>query len=380
MKKTILLIFILLISLFTLTGCNYKRGIDEYYFIISLGLDKSDNNLLKINVQISSTASESSTGSSDTSQASEYQIYSVEARTIDEGISILNNYLNKQINLSHCSTLIISEELAKEGIKPYISTLSNNSELRHSCEVIISSSTSYDLMSKVANSGEVFSARLYDYLTTSTEYTGYTIQASFGNFFQALDNDYYEPTAIYATVLDNTIQSDGIAIFKNHYMVGHINVSDSIAHLIVTDELNTCTITTDSPFDEDELLDLEVSLYKHTKIDVELVNGSPLISISVYPQGTIRSSGSNFNYISNENIKLVENSVNSYLERLLKEYLYAISKEFNSDIVGFEGLYRSKFTTKEDFDKCHWDEIFQDSFFNVTVDTKINSSNLFNKE
>lgn len=380
MKKTIFLIFILIVSLFTLTGCNYKRGIDEYYFIISLGLDKSENNLLKINVQISSTSSEGSSKSSNSTQASSYQIYSVEANTIDEGITILNNYLNKKINLSHCSTLIISEELAKEGINTYISTLSNNSELRHSCEVIISSTSSYDVMNKVSNSGEVFSARLYDYLTTSTKYTGFTVQSSFGKFFQALDNDYYEPTAIYTQVSDDTIQANGIAIFKNHYMIDHLNVSNSIAHLIVKDELNSCTITTENPFDAGEYLDLEVSLYKNTDIDIEMINGSPLISITAYPEGTIRSSGSHFNYINNENIKMVENTVNNYFENLLKEYLYSISKKYNSDIVGFEGLYRAKFLTKEEFNKFHWDEVFQDSFFDVKINTKINSSNLFNKE
>ena len=55
-------------------------------------------------------------------------------------------------------------------------------------------------------------------------------------------------------------------------------------------------------------------------------------------------------------------------------------KNFNSDIIGFKGLYRSVFATKEDFNEIHWDEIFQDSFFNVSVFTEVNSSNLFNKE
>ena len=380
MKKIISFILILILALFTLTGCNYKRGIDEYYFIISLGLDKVNNDLIKINVQISSTSSETSSSSSDSSQASNYKIYSVEAHTIDEGITILNNYLNKKINLSHCSTLIISEELAKEGIDTYISTLSNNSELRHSCEVLISSTSSYDIMSKVSNSGEVFSARLYDYLTTSTKYTGFTIQSSFGHFFQALDNDYYQPTAIYIKVSDNTIQPDGIAIFQDNHMIDHLNVSNSIAHLIVTNELESCTITTENNFDVGEKLDLEINLYKNTDIDIEIINGSPLISITAYPEGTIRSSGSSFNYINNKNIKVVESTVNSYFEILLKEYLYNISKKYNSDIVGFEGIYRANFLTKNEFNQYHWDEIFQDSFFDVKINSKINSSNLFNKE
>lgn len=378
MKKRIQIIVILIISLLTLTGCYYSRGIDGSYFITALGLDEAENGLLKISVQIASTSGESE--SSGSSQASSYKIYSVEASTIDEGITILNNYLNKQINLSHCSALIISEKLATDGIKTYFNTLSNNSELRHSCQLIVSSTTANDVLEKIANSGEVFSSRMFDYLTTSADYTGFTIESTFGTFFQAIHNNSFEPVAIYITVSDDTVQTDGIAIFKDEFMVGHIDAMNSISHLIVTNELNTCILTIDNPFDSQEKLDLEVSLYKNTKNQVQIINGTPYITIEVYPEGTIRSSGSTFNYIDYSNIEIVENALNSFLEKNLKEYLYAITKTYNSDIAGFEGICKSKYLTEKEFENLHWEEIFQDSFFDVSVKTKINSSNLFNKE
>lgn len=232
----------------------------------------------------------------------------------------------------------------------------------------------------MSNSGEVFSARLFDYLSTSADYTGYTIQSTFGEFFQSLDNDYYHPSSIYVSVSDNTIQTNGIAIFQNDYMLGHIDISNSISHLIVTNNLKTCTITIDNPFEEGELLDLDVSLYKDTDINVQLINGSPLISITVYPEGTIRSSGSIFNYINNEKIIDVEKNTSNYLKKILEDYLYTISHKYNSDIVGFKGICQSTYPTQEEFDKLNWDKIFRDSFFSLEIKTKINSSNLFNKE
>ena len=124
--KNIFLFLTLIISLFSFTGCYNSTGIDRQYFIISLGLDISSDNLLKISIQIPSPSSGKKAESSGSAQASNYQIYSVEAQTIDEGIAILNNYLNKKINLSHCSALIISEELARKGVETYINTLTNN--------------------------------------------------------------------------------------------------------------------------------------------------------------------------------------------------------------------------------------------------------------
>ena len=377
--KKIFIILSLIFILISFTGCYNTTGIDRQYFIVSFGIDLVENNLIKLSLQIPSSSSGSSE-KSGSAQASSYQIYSVEGETIDECLSILNNYLNKKINLSHCSALILSEEIAKKGIEPYINTLTNNTELRHSCEIIISSTTALDILEKVSNSGEIFSARLFDYLSTSSQYTGYTIQSTFGDFYQALDNDYYNPRSIYASVKNDTVQTNGIAIFDKATMIGHIDVSNSISHLIVTNDLDTCTITIENPFEENEMLDLELSLYKNTDIDIEIINGSPLISLIVYPEGTITSSGSIFNYIDINNIRKVETATSTYLEKILKDYLYTIAKKYNSDIVGFKGIYQSKFLTKEDFDKINWDKIFKDSYFNITLKTKVNSSNLFNKE
>ena len=106
----------------------------------------------------------------------------------------------------------------------------------------------------------------------------------------------------------------------------------------------------------------------------------PLISINIFPEGNILSSGKSFDYTNTDNIKIVENAVNSYIKTNTKEYLYKITKEYNSDIVGFKGAFKSKFLTETDFDKTHWDEIFKDSIYEVSVNTLINSSSLFNKE
>ncbi len=115
MIKKIFLICILIIMVFSLTGCYSTVDMDKYFYIVGLGLDTADNGLLKVSIQIANTLlSDSKSGNSGGSEDSQYRIYSVEAETIDSAITILNNYLNKKINLSHCTVLIISEDLCKQ--------------------------------------------------------------------------------------------------------------------------------------------------------------------------------------------------------------------------------------------------------------------------
>ncbi len=380
MKLRIFVIILVLVSSLTITSFNSVYGIDQFYFVISLGIDETDEGLLKLSIQTSSNSSNSGSEGSGSSQSSNFKIYSVEANTIDEAITILDNYLNKKVNLSHCSALIISESVAKKGIRTYFNALSNNTELRGTCNFIISSTTAYDLMTKISNSGENFSSRLFQYLTNSEKYTGFTDKSTIWTFSKALHTNNYEPTAIYASVSDEVVQTNGIAIFKDEHMIGHIDALSSIAHLIMKKELNESSISIGSPFEENEKIDLELSLYKETNIDIDLINGTPFVCIDVYPEGSITSSGKTFDFINYDNIKSVEDATNKYLESLIKEYLYNISKNFNSDIIGLGGLYKAQFLTEEEFDKIEWEKIFQDSFFKVEVHSIVNSSNLFNKE
>lgn len=376
-KKYISFAILLVFLLFTLTGCYDSTGIEDFYYIVAIGIDKAENGLLRLSVQ---NAKPTSSSGSSTSQSNEYKIYTVDCESLESGINILNNYLNKKINLSHCSAIVFSEEIAKESIKNSINVLGNDTEIRPNCSLIISSKKAYDVLDKVSNSGESFSSRLYEYILNSVDYTGYTINCTFNSFFSKINSSQTEATAIYAVVNEDTIQNSGAAIFKDSVMVGTISPSQTIAHLMINNELDSCVISIQNPIHRGDIIDLNIRKTKPPKIATTLINQTPFITIDISLEASIDSSGQDFDYTILENIKAVEESANKYLENLLKEYLYAISKDYNSDISSFGGRLATKFLTLEEFEKVHWSEIFKDSFFEVHVETTISSSHLFNKE
>ena len=115
--------------------------------------------------------------------------------------------------------------------------------------------------------------------------------------------------------------------------------------------------------------------YKELMVEVA---GRGVIDVTL--EGSINSSGEQFDYTNFENINAVEKATNEYVESLMNEYLYLISKDYNSDIGGFGGKLALKFMTTDEFNKVHWSEIFKDSYFDVEVTTSITSSHLFHKE
>lgn len=112
MKNKISISIILILILITLTGCYDASSIEDSHYVVAMGIDLAENNLYNLSIQIAKN--KSSDSSSSSSQSSSYSIYTVESETIESGITILNNYLNKKLNLSHCSAIVFSEELARK--------------------------------------------------------------------------------------------------------------------------------------------------------------------------------------------------------------------------------------------------------------------------
>jgi hypothetical protein len=100
----------------------------------------------------------------------------------------------------------------------------------------------------------------------------------------------------------------------------------------------------------------------------------------VFVKSTIKTSGKNFDYTTSENIEIVEQKTQKYLESLISNYLYKLSKDFNADVFNFQSMYAKQCLTTEDMEKVHFKDIYKDSFFKVNVQVEIGSTHLFDKE
>ena len=199
--KKYCIILILLLCLVALTGCYDSGGIESQAYVIALGIDNGESNNIKLSLQIASLASsEKSSGGS--SQYNESDVISVECATVDEGIALINSYISKKINLSHCKALIISETLAHEGISEYIFTFANNLEIRPNAHVLISKCSANDFLKNFEPSLESVSARYYELILNSTSYSGYTENTFLYDFYESILSTTKEASAILVNLND----------------------------------------------------------------------------------------------------------------------------------------------------------------------------------
>lgn len=387
---------IIVLLIFSLSGCYSVQSIDDLTYVIALGIDKGNNNTLALTVQFTfPTSSESASG-----EAAPTIVNTVECASINSGITLLNSYTSKEINLSHCKIIVFSEELAVSGIGEEIFTLSNQVEIRPDSNIIISKSTAKEYIENSKPELENLVAKYYELNLFSQEYAGFTENISISNFFNKLNTTSIEPTAILGngnklnlpssnnskdeldivagelpiTEYKRESENLGIAVFKDDKMVGELTAIETMLHLILTNNFESGIITLNHPLKENSTIDIALYSHKKTNIDAKLVNGSPFASIEVFLNSRLLSVDKNSGDFDADEIKELESLINSYLENAILNYLYKTSKEFESDIDGIGQSLLTKFKNSKEWNNYNWPQNYKNTFFKVHVNTNIKSS------
>lgn len=194
--KIFINIILLIIILFNLTGCYDAKGIEQFAYVVAIGLDITDKNQLELTMQFASVADGTSESSPGSSQSNKSTLTSVECNSIDSGISLINSHISKKVNLSHCQEIIVSEKLAYLGLSEYLDTFANNIELRNDCNIVISKNNAKEYLEKVKPSLETLTARYYESSLNSSQYTGYTVKVNLSEFYSDMKSTYSQSYAI----------------------------------------------------------------------------------------------------------------------------------------------------------------------------------------
>ena len=104
----ITLLIILLIS-FAFFNSSSVNTIDDLAYVVAIGFDVGENYALKVSFQINMPSVSKSSSSSKSESSS--IINTIDCNNFDAGVNLLNSYLNKNVNMSHCKLLVFSEEL-----------------------------------------------------------------------------------------------------------------------------------------------------------------------------------------------------------------------------------------------------------------------------
>ena len=393
----------IVIILFSISNGSAVNSIDELAYVVAIGFDVGKSSDLIISFQINMPSSSKEESSSSSSSSSTSVINTVECNSFDVGVNLLNSYLSKKVNMTHCKYLIFSEELASKGIGDYIYSLKNNIEIRPSCNILVSKCNAQYFLENSKPLIDEVAAKYFNLETSSEKNTSYTESVTLKDFFSDLSDSFGQPFAILGSVnglnsnnasnndpslndseytakesdssSQKNVENLGLAVFKDDKLVGELSGLETIAHLILSNRFQNATVNIPSPFSDSEY----ISLYIYgasSKNSVQILNSSPYIKCDVNLEMKLLTSSQNANYMTDENKRLIEEYANSYFLAQINNYLYKTSKEFHSDICKF-GKYAVKhFMSLDTWKDYDWLNKYQDTFFKATVNSNLSSSYL----
>ena len=318
----------------------------------------------------------------------------------------MNSYIGKEINLSHCKLIVFSEELAIRGISEEVYTLMNNLQIRPYTNMVISKTEAKNYIENSKPNLESLPSKYYEIFPNSSKYTGYTSNATIGEFFNQMISKTSEAYSILGgTISENSndledysssdplnsgnIKSNetsisgkrgaeniGLAVFKDDKLVGELNAIETICFSIIHNEVNGFLITIPNPQDEENYIDIYLYHDSNSDINVDIVNGTPYISIDCKLDGRIYSIKNNAKYLDNNILNEISKYAENYMKLQMSNYLYKTSKDFKADINNFGKSSLSNFTTINEFEKYNWLYNYENAFFNVDIDISIKSGTL----
>lgn len=204
--KWIIILITTFIFLYAFVSSYNAESIDHLDYVIVIGVDTIENS---DNFQYSfEFANISSFSENASSEDNKPIINTVSAPSISGAINIMNSYVGKQINLSHCKVIIFSEEVATKGLLSEVSALINNTQIRPTANVLVAVGKASDYIKNSNSSLEKVLTKYFDAFPNSSEYTGYTSNIILGNLYTAMINNDIGATAILGRLVKTSKQED----------------------------------------------------------------------------------------------------------------------------------------------------------------------------
>lgn len=407
------IICILLFLCLSLTGCFDSKEIDDKAYVVAVGFDKGQNNYLKMTLQFAIPSKISSGGGEGGGGKGEgSSITTVETPTIYAGLNMINTYISKEVDFTHCKTVVFSKELAQEGIHKYIHAMVRGREFRGSMYVAVSRDSAEEYILNVKPTLEVNPAKHYEMNFESFEYTGFAGDTTLLNFYlleecscrQAYATlvgvSKYEKSGEFSSE-DSTYKSKGhdlplegdflagsipkvyevksevmgIAGFDGGTLVAEFDGQEALFHSMLYGTYGYSYISIPDPKEPNKFVILNMKQSRMPTHSVEMINDEPLCSAKVQLEADIVSIQSGFNYESTENINLLESAAEKFIEEGMLRFLKKTAA-VHLDLCGFGRALKGKYLLWDDWTQVKWLTKYADAKFQIDVNLKIRRTGL----
>ena len=361
---------LLLLILFTLTGCYDHKELNEIAILTATEINKIDNEYI-IKAQVINPQSKDTVNIQ-----APFIIYEGKGKTIQEAYRKIKLQSSRFLYPNHLQLIVIDEELAKEDVSQIVDFYLRVPHVRTEFNVIIGKE--HDILSITTPIDDISATSIVETMKTNNKYLGTTNFVTFNEFanmnidknleviLPSVESVNYNKEAQKTENTENTeIESmyklSNLAVFKDSKLLGYLTEDESITYNVIKNKVETTLLTYEC--EKEKYITVEI-----TKIKSDISTKNKEIDIKLKMSGNINETMCELSLKEEKNIKKLEKELETYLKNEIDKNIKNIKNKYNSDIFGFLDLiYKTDYKTYKEI-KNSW---YKDTYKNLKVNLDI---------
>ncbi len=361
-------------TLLLITGCWDRRELDSLAIVMAAGVDLAEQgDVIELVTQIVQPGSvrKSETGGQSGGQST-FIIKSVGSNVADAATNT-NNDLSRHLYWAHNEVLIISEVLARQGVRSVLDFFYRTVEPRERMQLMVCRGKPEEILSAKGVFGTVPALSLADiigpYRRTST-----TVSMDLRDF---LDTQLSKTTSAYLPIVqrhEDHFAITGTAVFDGDRMVGEFTPQETRGLLWTLGQVKGGMLVVGS---QDEAISLEIRRVS-SRVSTRVSGGVPYASVTIYVASSL---GSQMTASDLSTPEMVETWESSASEVIKAEALLALRKaqQLNTDLFRFgERIHRDHPSEWRKLEKS-WDSLFPRLAVEITVQFTLEQTGMVSK-
>jgi len=333
MRKKIILLFIVLVNVFMLSGCWNYVEINEQMNASGIAIDVGEKGK-KYHLSI-----EVITVGMKAEEAVSANVIETDSDTLFEGIRNLMTLTTKKLYFGHCKTLLISEKAAKSGIAEIIDVTLRNHEVRKEINIVVSKGCdAKDVLLTGGIATNIMSYKIYDLMNTSVRAVGSSPTTKAYLVFNSIQNEGV-CTVVPALEIGNVqekkvLQLAGVAVFDGDKLAGFLDKDETKYLSFVNNKIERSGALTVKASENPNLF-LTYEIFKNkTKRELQFNEDVPSVNITVNTSVIIGEVETEEDFSKPEEVEKVGQLLEKNMEKDLAKLIDRAQTKLNCDIFG----------------------------------------------
>ncbi|MGG4470716.1 Ger(x)C family spore germination protein [Paenibacillus alvei] len=382
--------FILLSFIPTLlSGCWDRNELSKTSIVTGMAVDKGESFKYKLTIETTEAREMTALTASGLAPSS---IASLEGNSVAELVSKFN-IVNATIPIySHMRVLVISEELAKEGMLDFMDFFDRNRQIRDDFMIVIAREGKADDILKVNNMyKKSASLKLFTQLTTMQKDWGGAPDIKLNDYTRIYNSEGQAPVLPAVQLIGDPkkggnienlkseepeaqVKVNSLGAFKSGKLVGYASLAEVRDLLFVQDNIKSTAVTANCEEGEKKF-EYRVT-HSSTKITAKEVNDIPHFYIKIKTEGILDGTTCTNKLGNAGTFEKLEASINKEMEREITDFIIKTKEQFNADIFGFGDLLREQDYKNFKKYKDTWDDGYAKAQMHISFNSEIKRSGL----